>query len=85
MNTKLWWQSRTIWLQIVAAVFAILATFQIALPAWLDQGQIVSAIMLVVAIVSAILRLNTSTAIAPSASPLTDAAAGQASGSGPDA
>lgn len=62
-DTKTWWQSRTIWLQIVATLFAVLGTFGI-LPRDLDQEQVVSAIMGAVAIVTLILRLRSTHAIA---------------------
>ncbi len=62
-DTKNWWQSRTIWLQIVATLFAVLGTFGI-LPRDLDQEQVVSAIMGAVAIVTLILRLRSTHAIA---------------------
>ncbi len=57
LDTKFWWQSRTIWLQIVAALFAILSVFHI-LPVGIDQEQVVGAIMGGVAIVTLILRLR---------------------------
>lgn len=63
-DTKNWWQSRTIWLQVVAAIFALLGAFG-ALPADLDQDQVVSVIMAAVAGVTIILRLRSTKAIAP--------------------
>lgn len=63
-DTKNWWQSRTIWLQIVAAIFALLGAFGL-LPADLDQEQVVSVIMALVAGVTIVLRFKASHAIAP--------------------
>ena len=82
-DTKVWWQSRTIWLQIVAAAFAILSAFKL-LPSGISQEQVVSAIMTIVAIATVILRLRTTATIgAPNS--LSPAAAGQADSAGPTA
>jgi hypothetical protein len=62
-NSKTWWQSRTVWVNVVATLFAILATFKL-LPAGLDQDTIVTAIMGVVAIANVALRLLTDRAVA---------------------
>ena len=62
-DTKTWWQSRTIWLQIVSAFFAILAAFHI-LPTGLDQEQVVGAIMGAVAIATLVLRIRSTHVIA---------------------
>ena len=62
-DTKYWWQSRTIWLQIVAALFAILSAFHI-LPTGIDQEQLVGAIMGLVAVATLILRLRSTHRIA---------------------
>lgn len=62
-DTKSWWQSRTLWVNIVAAMFAVLAAFQM-LPARVDQDAIVNAIMGAVAIANVVLRLSTSKPIA---------------------
>lgn len=61
-DTKQWWQSRTIWLNLVALTFAILAAFK-ALPAGLDQQQVLETIMTIVGVISIILRANTTHAI----------------------
>lgn len=63
-DTKNWWQSRTIWLQIVAAVFALLGGFKV-LPAGINQEQVVAFIMAIVSVVTIILRLRSSKVIAP--------------------
>lgn len=62
-DSKTWWQSRTVWVNVVATLFAILATFKL-LPAGLDQDTIVTAIMGVVAIANVMLRLLTDRVIA---------------------
>lgn len=62
-DTKNWWQSRTIWVNLVASIFAILAAFKV-LPTGLDQEQVVTVIMAVVAVVNVILRLLTKKQIA---------------------
>lgn len=49
---KRWWQSRTIWVQIVAAGFAILALFRVAPP--LDQEGVLSTIMMITTVLGAI-------------------------------
>ena len=62
-DSKYWWQSRTVWVNIVATVFAVLGVFRL-LPAGFDQDSIVTAIMGAVAIVNVALRLATHKAIA---------------------
>ena len=62
-DTKTWWQSRTVWVNVVATLFAVLSTFKL-LPANIDQDSVVTAIMGAVAIVNVVLRLVTRQAIA---------------------
>jgi hypothetical protein len=62
-DSKTWWQSRTVWVNVVATLFAVLGTFKL-LPTGLDQDMVVTAIMGVVAITNVVLRLLTSQAIA---------------------
>jgi uncharacterized membrane protein YuzA (DUF378 family) len=62
-DSKIWWQSRTIWVNLVATLFAVLGTFKL-LPVGLDQDSIVTAIMGMVAIANLVLRLLTHEAIA---------------------
>jgi hypothetical protein len=62
-DSKTWWQSRTVWVNVVATLFAVLGTFKL-LPTGLDQDTIVTAIMGVVAIANVVLRLLTNQAIA---------------------
>jgi hypothetical protein len=62
-DTKYWWQSRTMWVNLVAALFAMLGAFGL-LPASIDQDSAVSAIMGAVAIANVVLRLVTRHAIA---------------------
>ena len=62
-DTKSWWQSRTVWVNVVATLFAVLGTFKL-LPANIDQDSVVTAIMGAVAIANVVLRLVTKQAIA---------------------
>ncbi len=62
-DTKAWWQSRTMWVNLVAIVFAILGSAKL-LPTGLDQEMIVTAIMGLVAIANVALRLTTKHMIA---------------------
>jgi len=62
IDTKAWWQSRTIWLNIVAAIFAVLGGLKL-LPEGLDQEQVVTAIMAIVSIVTVIFRIGSTHAI----------------------
>ncbi len=62
-DTKSWWESRTVWVNVVATLFAVLSTFKL-LPANLDQDSVVTAIMGAVAIANVVLRLVTRQAIA---------------------
>ena len=62
-DTKSWWQSRTVWVNVVATLFAVLGTFKL-LPANIDQDSVVTAIMGAVAIVNVVLRLVTRQPIA---------------------
>lgn len=55
---KLWWQSRTVWVNIVATLFAVLGLFNL-LPVGLDQDSLVSAIMGIVAVANIALRIVT--------------------------
>ena len=62
-DTKNWWQSRTVWVNVVATLFALLGTFKL-LPANIDQDSVVTAIMGAIAIVNVVLRLVTRHTIA---------------------
>jgi len=62
-DTKSWWQSRTVWVNVVATLFAVLGAFKL-LPANIDQDSVVTAIMGAVAIVNVVLRLVTRQPIA---------------------
>lgn len=62
-DTKSWWESRTVWVNVVATLFAVLGTFKL-LPANLDQDSVVTAIMGAVAIANVVLRLVTRQVIA---------------------
>ena len=62
-DSKAWWQSRTVWVNVVATLFAVLGTFKL-LPDGLDQDSIVTAFMGAVAVANLVLRLLTHEAIA---------------------
>ena len=62
-DTKYWWQSRTVWVNVVATLFAVLGAFKL-LPAYIDQDSVVAAIMGAVAIANVVLRLVTRQPIA---------------------
>ena len=62
-DSKAWWQSRTVRVNVVATLFAVLGTFKL-LPDGLDQDSIVTAIMGAVAVANLVLRLLTHEAIA---------------------
>ncbi|KQS50977.1 hypothetical protein [Sphingomonas sp. Leaf198] len=73
-DTKTWWQSRTIWLQLVAVLFAVLGPLGL-LPHGLDQEDVISIIMAIVGIVTIVLRVCQTHAIAkPTAGVVADAA-----------
>ncbi len=57
-ETKIWWQSRTLWVNIVAALFGLASAVGI-LPRDVDQDAVVGAIMGVVALANVALRLVT--------------------------
>lgn len=63
IDTKSWWQSRIVWVNVVATLFAVLGTFKL-LPGNIDQDSVVTAIMGAVAIVNVVLRLVTRQPIA---------------------
>lgn len=58
METKYWWESRTIWVQIVAIAFVLLNSFGL-LPADLSQEEVLTAIMGLVAAITIVLRIAT--------------------------
>jgi uncharacterized membrane-anchored protein len=62
-DAKNWWQSRTVWVNVVATLFAVLGTFKL-LPTNIDQDSVVTTIMGAVAIANVVLRLVTRQAIA---------------------
>jgi hypothetical protein len=53
-DAKSWWESRTIWVQVVSFAFGLLATLNL-LPAGLEQGEVVTTILAIVAALSAAL------------------------------
>lgn len=63
-NEKHWWESRTIWLQIVAFIYAVGAGHN-WWPEGLDESSMLAAVMAVVTIVSIILRVKTKAEIKP--------------------
>ena len=56
---KNWWESRTIWLNVVAVIYATAAGFNL-LPAGITQEEVLSVVMGVVGMVGLGLRLVTS-------------------------
>lgn len=62
-DTKSWWQSRTLWVNLVAMLFALLGATR-TLPSDIDQEMVVTAIMGMVALVNVALRLLTKHVIA---------------------
>jgi len=62
-DTKTWWQSRTVWVNIVATLFALLAAFKLT-PPGLDQETVVTSIMALVGVANVVLRLLTHKPIA---------------------
>jgi hypothetical protein len=75
-DTKTWWQSRTIWLQLVAVLFAVLGPLGL-LPKDLDQEDVISIIMAIVGIVTIVLRIYQTHAIAKPAAGVVGDAAGK--------
>lgn len=61
-QTKKWWTSRTIWVQIIAVLFALGAGFE-WWPKDITQEEVVAAVMGIVAVVTFILRLRTTETI----------------------
>lgn len=61
-NTKVWWQSRTIWSGIIGAVFATLGMLNL-LPADLTTTQVVDAIMAVTSVAAIVFRFKSTTVI----------------------
>lgn len=57
-DSKLWWQSRTIWANIVAVLFAIPAAADM-LPEGFTQEQAIAGIMALLGIVNIVLRAKT--------------------------
>lgn len=59
---KYWWQSRTIWVQVVAIAFA-LATKLGFMPADISQEDVVLAIMGLIGAINVVLRFVTSSPV----------------------
>jgi protein-S-isoprenylcysteine O-methyltransferase Ste14 len=57
-ETKHWWQSRTIWVQLVAILFAVGARFE-WWPTWIEQDDAIAFCMALVGIVTLVLRIRT--------------------------
>jgi hypothetical protein len=62
VDAKTWWQSKTIWLQLIAAAAGVLAIFHVVLP--VDQGQLAGAILLIISLVNALLHRGVTQPIA---------------------
>lgn len=65
MDSKSWWESKTIWLNVVAVAFGLLTAFHVALPADLTQDTVVGAIMSLVGVAGIVLRFVTGKPITP--------------------
>jgi hypothetical protein len=63
LDSKNWWQSRTMWVNIVATMFAIAGAAGL-LPSGLDEETVVTAIMGLIALANVALRLTTKHTIA---------------------
>ena len=63
-SSKRWWESKTIWTQIIGLLFMALVYFD-QLPADLDQEAVITAIMGVVGVLTIIFRAKATTEIAP--------------------
>lgn len=65
-DTKPWYTSKIIWAQIVSVLFVLagVARFDIAGALGMDEAQLLALVMTVVAIVTAILRVNVTEQIA---------------------
>lgn len=63
-DTKYWWASKTIWVQVVAFIFAIGAQFE-WWPTDITQEDVILTIMAAVTVVTFLLRLRTTEAIKP--------------------
>ena len=62
-DTKTWWQSRTLWINFVAMLFALLSAIG-RLPEGINQEQVVTAIMALIALANVVFRLTTTRIIA---------------------
>lgn len=62
MDDKLWWQSRTIWLNIVTFVLGIGVVARYV-PPGVDAQQIVGGIMGLIAFINIVLRFLTKTTV----------------------
>lgn len=64
VETKAWWQSKTIIVGIIGGLFGVLSFFKV-LPVELDQEQIVSAVLAVTGVLAAVFRKGATAEIAP--------------------
>lgn len=51
---KLWWQSRTIWVSVLSALFGVLALAGVKLPAGFDQDATLNLVMVVLTVLGAV-------------------------------
>jgi len=61
-ETKLWWQSRTIWANIVAMAFGVGAAFKL-IPTGLGQEEVLASIMAMIGVANIVLRFVTTKSI----------------------
>ncbi len=67
-QTKVWWQSRTIWASIIGVVFPILSHNNL-LPAELTSNMIVETIMVITSTLAIIFRIKADKKISIKAGP----------------
>lgn len=63
-DSKKWWQSRTMWVNIVGFIFSIMVALGVQMPEGMDESSVVAAIMAVVNIVNMVLRVISNKMIA---------------------
>lgn len=60
---KPWWQSRTIWTSVLAAVFGVLALVGVKVPAGIDEAATLNLIMVVLTVLGTIFGAKAKAAI----------------------
>ncbi len=59
-ETKPWWQSRTVWANVLSILFAVLSLAGVKLPEGLTQDQVLPVVLGIAGIVGLYLRGKTS-------------------------